>query len=97
MVVPTGGIANTKFVLMGNLMLLFTCILCGEIGIENLSYICISCKDTWEDRSCVVEHLVQGTRAYFCPNYEEWVENKSKVIQEGWAMLGRAGLLETDL
>ena len=80
MVVPTGGIANTKFVLMGNLMLLFTCILCGEIGIENLSYICISCKDTWEDRSCVVEHLVQGTRAYFCPNYEEWVENKSKVI-----------------
>ena len=64
---------------------------------EIQSYRCMSCKDTWGERSCVVEHFIQGARTYFCLNCEDWVKNKSRVIEEGWSLLDGAGLLKMDL
>ena len=60
-------------------------------------YECISCKCVWKDRKCVVEHVVQKMKVYFCLNCDDWVQNKTKVLQSGWTLLDEAGDLRTDV
>lgn len=64
---------------------------------ESETYQCISCKDVWEDKSCVVEYGIQNIRTYFCLNCEEWVKHKSEVFNEGWTLLDEAGFIRNDI
>ena len=56
-------------------------------------YKCASCKDTWLNSACVVEHVIQNWRLFFCLNCDDWVTEKSAVLMEGWTLLDRDGLL----
>ena len=58
---------------------------------------CISCKCVWNDRNCVVEHVVQNMKVYFCLNCDDWVQNKTEVLQPGWNLLDEAGYLSRDV
>ena len=64
---------------------------------ELQNYKCISCKDTWEDRSCVVEYNIKSLKTYFCLNCDEWVRNKSHLFNEDWTLLDDAGFLRRDI
>ena len=54
---------------------------------------CVSCKDTWTDSNCVVKHNINNHQVYFCLNCEDWVQNKDKVFDQGWTLLGNDGFL----
>ena len=69
-----------------------------EKGVEDYqTYACISCKDTWENRSCVIEYGIQGIKTYFCLNCDEWVKNKAQVFEDGWTLLDGEGYLRINL
>ena len=57
---------------------------------------CVSCKDVWDDERCMVEHIIQNTGTFVCLNCDEWIRNKSKVLEEGWTLLDGFGPLRMD-
>ena len=56
-------------------------------------YECVSCKDVWENNSCVKEQTVQNHKVYFCLNCDEWVKDKERVLDKGWVLLDNNGYL----
>ena len=36
-------------------------------------YKCASCKDTWENSACVVEHKIQNMKVFFCLNWDQQI------------------------
>ena len=64
---------------------------------DHLSYKCISCQYTWEDRSCVVEHVINNTRTFFCLNCDDWVVKKEEVLNQGWTLFDGNGFLRRNI
>ena len=64
---------------------------------EPQEYTCISCKDTWQNRSHVVEYGIQGVQVYFCLNCDDWVKVKPQVLEEGWTLWDGDGYLRRDV
>ena len=55
------------------------------------SYKCVSCDYEWNESHCVVKHVVQNKEVYFCLNCEDWVKEKSRVLDKGWSLFDTAG------
>ena len=68
--------------------------MCGE---ETEKFECVSCKYSWEDKNCVVEHLVRNMKKFFCLNCDDWVKDKQKVLEHGWSLFDDEGYLKVDL
>ena len=64
---------------------------------EKLKCKCESCKYSWQDKNCVVEHVIGNMKVFFCLNCEDWVHNKANLFNEGWTRLDEAGYLWTDV
>ena len=58
---------------------------------EISNFNCVSCKYEWKDRSCVVKHCVNTMEVYFCLNCDDWVQDKSKVLDNGWSLFDQYG------
>ena len=58
---------------------------------------CASCKYTWQDEECVVEHIIENMRTYFCLNCDDWVKQKTNVLKVGWTLLDEDGHLRADV
>ena len=58
---------------------------------------CVGCKNTWSDKMCVVEHIVQNQRVNFCLNCDDWVKYKERIFDQGWTLLDDAGFLRTGI
>ena len=44
---------------------------------------CEGCKYTWEDKSCVVEHVVEHKKKYFfCLNCDDWIQYKENDLMK---------------
>ena len=54
---------------------------------------CVSCKHTWSEEKFVVKHIVKNMDVYFCLNCEDWVQNKSNVLDYGWSLFDQDGNL----
>ena len=61
------------------------------------NYPCVSCKDTWEDRNCVVEYIINKKRTFFCLNCDDWIQYKTKVFEHGWTLMDNDGFLRTGI
>ena len=55
-------------------------------------YKCISCKSSWDDIDCVIEHKIEDKKTYFCLNCDDWVKDKLKVFNYGWSLSGSGWL-----
>ena len=64
---------------------------------EYESFKCESCKSVWKDEHCVVEHVINGHKCYFCLNCDDWVQLKANVFKEGWTLLDTFGNLRMDI
>ena len=60
-------------------------------------YKCISCKNSWNDKNCVVEHSINGRETFFCLNCDDWVKLKTRVYDANWALYDKAGKLKVDV
>ena len=58
---------------------------------EITKFNCVSCKYEWKERSCVVKHCVNTMEVYFCLNCDDWVQDKSKVLDNGWSLFDQYG------
>ena len=60
-------------------------------------YNCVGCRCDWTDKSCVIEHVINDHRDYFCLNCEDWVKDKTKVLDKNWTMFDERGNLRYDV
>ena len=42
---------------------------------------CVGCKSVWTDKDCVVAHWINQKKTYFCLNCDDWLKNKTKVLE----------------
>ena len=68
-----------------------------EYNVDDEEFNCVSCKDCWTDKMCVVEHTQNNHMVYFCLNCNDWVKNKSAVLDPNWALLDEGGNLRSNL
>ena len=60
-------------------------------------YQCAGCKDIWNNKTCMVEHMVNNTTVVFCLNCSDWIRDKEAIFDEGWSLLDEAGFLRQDI
>ena len=64
---------------------------------ERSEYKCVSCNYTWKDEICVVEHNINNTNVFFCLNCDDWVKEKTAVLDYGWSLFDEDGFLRHDV
>ena len=47
----------------------------------------------WDQRICMVNHFIQNQEIYFCLNCDDWIQDKGKVLNQGWSLFDEAGKL----
>ena len=62
-----------------------------------VEYRCIGCKNSWNDKNCVFEHIINGRQAFFCLNCEDWVKFKTRVYESDWTIYDDSGYLKVDV
>ena len=66
----------------------------ANTNLENVEeFECERWKHTWNNKSYVVEHMINQRKVYFCLNCDDWIEYKSEVFNEGWTLLNEEGFL----
>ena len=64
---------------------------------DDHEYKCVGCHSSWTDRMCVVDHIVRNQKVYFCLNCDDWVRDKSRVLEERWSLFDDKGNLRYDV
>ena len=54
---------------------------------------CAGCKHDWQESQFVVKHDIMNMEIYFCLNCEDWIKDKSKVLNPGWSLFDQDGNL----
>ena len=62
------------------------------LNVDDEIFKCVSCQDVWEDRNCVVKHMIKQKAVFFCLNCNDWIKDKSKVFDQGWTLMDQEGL-----
>ena len=65
--------------------------------VENQTFKCVGCEDSWKDERCVVTHNINDQWVHFCLNCDDWVKDKSKVLDENWTLFDNEGNLRYDI
>ena len=60
---------------------------------NNKVFKCEGCQDVWDDRTHVIENIINNQVVYFCLNCNEWIKDKIRVFDEGWTLLDTDGYL----
>ena len=60
-------------------------------------YQCVGCKNEWADRTCVVQHNINGKETFFCLNCQDWIQYKTRVHNHNWTLYDEAGNLRRDV
>ena len=60
-------------------------------------YKCVGCKSCWTENGFTVEHVIANQKVQFCLNCEDWIRDKSKVLDKNWTLLDQAGNLRYDV
>ena len=64
---------------------------------DAMKFECVGCKDYWTQKNCVVEHEIKNHVVYFCLNCDEWIRDKTKVLDENWSLKDEWGNLRRDV
>ena len=64
---------------------------------ELLEYKCVGCESCWTDKGFTVEYVVANQKVQFCLNCEDWIKDKSKVLDKNWSLFDQAGHLRYDV
>ena len=58
---------------------------------------CLGCHNCFDDRSCVVQHIVKNTRIFLCLNCDGWIRKKEEIMNPGWSLFDQFGDLRRDI
>ena len=56
-----------------------------------------SCKSVFENKECVVQHLVKSTAFLLCFNCEDWIKFKDEFKTKGWTLYDQNEDLKTNI
>ena len=65
--------------------------------IESKDYECAGCKNVWQDENCVIGQNIGNRKVYLCLNCDDWIVNKSAVLNYDWTLFGQYGNLRQDV
>ena len=68
----------------------------SEIFSEHV-FQCVGCKSSWDERKFVVQHNISNQIINFCLNCNDWIKDKSKVLEANWTMFDDKGDLRYDV
>ena len=58
---------------------------------------CHGCKNCYDDRTSVVQHMVQNRNIFLCLNCDSWIEKKDQIMTSGWSIFDQNGDLRRDV
>ena len=64
---------------------------------QEQEYTCVGCKSCFADMRCIVQHVVSNQKVNFCLNCDDWVKDKTKVLDSNWTLLDSRGNLRRDV
>ena len=64
---------------------------------EIQEYKCVGCESCWTEKGFTVEYVVANQKVQFCLNCEDWIKDKSKVLDKNWTLFDQAGNLRCDV
>ena len=64
---------------------------------DKAEFKCIGCKNVWDDKECVVRHMINGRETFFCLNCQDWVKFKTRVHDSNWSLFDESGYLKVDI
>ena len=69
-------------------------LVCGVATQEKANHFkCAGCKHDWQESQFVVKHDIKNMEIFFCLNCEDWIKDKSKVIDPEWSLFDQDGNL----
>ena len=69
----------------------------GEQTKAHKYYPCYSCKNCFDDRTCVMQYMVQNGTIFLCLNCDGWIQEKDRIMTPGWSLLDQNGDLRRDI
>ena len=64
---------------------------------EEIHFKCFSCKNMWSNKEFVVKHNILNHEIYSCLNCDDWVKDKSRVMDANWSLNDQNGDLRSDV
>ena len=58
---------------------------------------CYGCKNCYDDKTCVVQYVVQNMSIFLCLNCDGWIQMKDKILTPGWSLFDQHGNLRKDV
>ena len=65
--------------------------------IKSKDYECAGCKNVWQDESCVIEQNFENRKVFLCLNCDDWIVNKSAVLNSDWTLFDQHGNIRQDV
>ena len=58
---------------------------------------CEGCDSVYPEENYVVKHEINNTQLWFCLNCDEWIKDKTKVLNKDWNLFDQNGELRRDV
>jgi hypothetical protein len=71
----------------------------NEAKTKSKDYECAAagCKNVWQDTKCVVKQNIGNGEVFLCLNCDDWIVNKSAVLNSDWTLFDQHGNLRQDV
>ena len=60
-------------------------------------YPCAGCRNVYDDKSYVVQNIVQNVGFYLCLNCDGWIQRKNEILLPGWSLFDENGDLNQNV
>ena len=64
---------------------------------KKASYKCEGCDGKYPTENYVVKHEIKNMQVWFCLNCDEWIQDKTQVLNKGWSFFYQKGDLRRDV
>ena len=58
---------------------------------------CQGCDSVYPEENYVVTHEINYMHLWFCLNFDEWIKDKTKVLNKDWNLFDQNGALRRDV
>ena len=74
-------------------------LVCDDVQANNAhkTFPCSGCHNCYDDKTCVVQHIIKNQRIFICLNCEDWIQKKEEIMNPGWSLYDQQGNLRRDV
>ena len=60
-------------------------------------YPCMGCKNVYDDKVCVVQHIAENRAFFLCLNCDDWILRKDEILLPEWSLFDENGDLKQNV